>query len=223
VVKFKTGQVLVMPWLKVNDQQHCNPKVIRAWMANPGAMGLWLMAASWSADNMTDGFVPVDVVAFMRGDEFAEVLVGCGLWEAVEGGFQISGFLDHNPSKADSLQKAKAKAKAGSKGGQVTARRKGSGKAERDSERLAALQRLMEPEANGAAGAAAGAGVVLDDGVQQTSSPNPNPNPNPSALTEQRKPRAIVSEKSLRNRERLQRGGVVVDADSVLGGFGDVR
>ncbi len=49
-------------------------------------MGLWTLAGSWSADNLTDGFVPVHVL--VRWDKhwkrLAASLVAADLWKASE-------------------------------------------------------------------------------------------------------------------------------------------
>jgi hypothetical protein len=66
-------------WFKVDDGLHSHRKAVRAGIP---AMGLWVMAGSWCADNLTDGWLP-DYIA-MRLDrdyeENAKTLVQVGLW-----------------------------------------------------------------------------------------------------------------------------------------------
>lgn len=68
-----------MTWFKVDDKLHDHRKARAAGCA---AMGLWTMAGSWAADNLTDGFVPDSVAA--RWDRsyrrLAARLVEVGLW-----------------------------------------------------------------------------------------------------------------------------------------------
>ena len=49
-----------MPWFKVDDKLHDHRKSRKAGRS---AMGVWVLAGSWSMDNETDGFVPADVLA----------------------------------------------------------------------------------------------------------------------------------------------------------------
>lgn len=68
-----------MPWFKVDDGFHAHRKVIRAGVP---ALGLWVVAGSWCADQLTDGFVP-DYVAQRLDPDFAEhaaALVAAKLW-----------------------------------------------------------------------------------------------------------------------------------------------
>lgn len=72
-----------MPWFKVDDKLHSHRKVIRAGIP---AMGLWVVAGSWCADQLGDGFVP-DYVAERLDPDFAEhaaALVSAKLWIAGE-------------------------------------------------------------------------------------------------------------------------------------------
>ena len=72
-----------MAWFKVDDKLHDHPK---AWRAGVPAMGLWSLAGSWSADNLSDGFVPEYVAA--RWDRsyrrLAARLVDAGFWDPAE-------------------------------------------------------------------------------------------------------------------------------------------
>lgn len=68
-----------MPWFKVDDKLHDHRKARAAGVA---AMGLWALAGSWCADNLTDGFVPDTICA--RWDrsyrKLAARLVDARLW-----------------------------------------------------------------------------------------------------------------------------------------------
>lgn len=69
-----------MPWFKVDDDFHDHPKVRRLGV---GPVGLWTLCGSWSADNLTDGYVPVQVVRERGGKNWrrmADDLVAAGLW-----------------------------------------------------------------------------------------------------------------------------------------------
>lgn len=67
-----------MPWFKVDDKLHGHKKALRAGEA----LALWVVAGSWSADHLTDGFIPDYVAARLMpgGHAMAEKLVDAGLW-----------------------------------------------------------------------------------------------------------------------------------------------
>lgn len=86
-------------WFKVDDQLAFHPKVLRAGNA---AMGLWVRAGSWSADKLTDGFVPNETVAALGARTTdAERLVKSGLWDAEPGGYRFHDWTVFQPSRQD--------------------------------------------------------------------------------------------------------------------------
>lgn len=93
-----------MTWFKVDDHLHSHRKAMRA---GTEAMGLWVLAGSWSAAEESDGWVPDYVLTRLvgaNGDELAERLVAAGLWDAghVDGedGYRYRGWDDFQPTKA---------------------------------------------------------------------------------------------------------------------------
>jgi len=68
-----------LTWFKVDDGLHSHKKAVRAGIP---AMGLWVMAGSWCADNLSDGWLP-DYIAMRLDREYeqnAKTLVQVGLW-----------------------------------------------------------------------------------------------------------------------------------------------
>lgn len=99
-----------MPWFKVDDNLAFHPKVLKA---GNRAMGLWLRAGCWSAQMLTDGLVPPDVVASIAGkpdecpscgkpDEASlpEALIASGLWLPDRAGFRFHEWDQRQPTKA---------------------------------------------------------------------------------------------------------------------------
>ena len=90
-----------MSWFKVDDKLHDHKKPIAAGKA---AMGVWVLAGSWSADNLTDGFVPVRVITRWGTVADAKKLVAAGLWYAdeVDGqkGWRFHDWGDFQPTRA---------------------------------------------------------------------------------------------------------------------------
>ncbi|GAA1679621.1 hypothetical protein GCM10009745_24420 [Kribbella yunnanensis] len=86
-------------WFKVDDAFAFHLKVIRA---GNSAIGLWVRAGSWSAQQLTDGLVPADMVQALGGNlGDAEQLVTVGLWEESPGGYKFHDWHDYQPSKAE--------------------------------------------------------------------------------------------------------------------------
>jgi hypothetical protein len=75
-----------MPWFKVDDDLAFHRKIVAAGNA---ATGLWVRSGSWSAQQLTDGFIPGHMVPLLGTAAQAARLVKVGLWLEVDGGFQF--------------------------------------------------------------------------------------------------------------------------------------
>lgn len=99
-----------MTWFAVDDHLHGHIKARRAGAA---AMGLWVLAGSYCADNLTDGFVAADVPAILVGKDgpkLAARLVTAKLWHVVEGGWRFHDWAEYQPT-AESVRAKRAAAK----------------------------------------------------------------------------------------------------------------
>lgn len=85
-------------WFKVSDDFHSHPKAIAA---GPAALGLWVLAGSWSSANAKGGFVPDYVLPRLTEDsaKLARKLVAAGLWTRSRGGYQFHEWDERNPSE----------------------------------------------------------------------------------------------------------------------------
>ncbi len=111
-----------MTWFRIDDKFHDHRKVRALGKSRPGAVGLWTLAGTWSADTMSDGFVPDQIVA--RWDarkRLAAALCRVGLWHEVEvngeHGYQFHQWDEHQPTKEEILDKRQKRAAAGRLGG----------------------------------------------------------------------------------------------------------
>ena len=78
-------------WFKVDDSFYSNPKTA---MLSDGATALWLRSGSWSAQQLTGGFVPARMVPMFRGsDDSVRELCDAGLWAYDE---QKDGYQFHD-------------------------------------------------------------------------------------------------------------------------------
>lgn len=89
-----------MAWFKVDDKLHAHKKARKAGKA---AMGVWVLAGSWSADNLTDGFLPASVLSTWGTRSDAKRLVDVGLWAPCEidgeAGWMFNDWPIYNPSR----------------------------------------------------------------------------------------------------------------------------
>jgi len=107
-------------WFKVDDTFYDHPKIFDA---PDCAVALWTRAGTWSARNLTDGFVPAGMPARLCDDPDTAVrqLLNRGLWDRTRGGFQFHDWADYQPS-AESVKALREKrAEAGKRGGQAKA------------------------------------------------------------------------------------------------------
>lgn len=109
-----------MTWFKVDDSFYDHPK---AFDAPDCAVALWTRAGSWSARNLTEGFVPAALPARLCGDHETAVsdLLRRGLWLRTSGGFRFHDWLQWQPSKQAVEELRRKRAEAGRKGGLVKA------------------------------------------------------------------------------------------------------
>lgn len=96
----------LMPWVKLDDQFWSNRKVRRAGQA----IGAYTICLTWCSSELTDGFIPEDELEFIcsgieQPENDMERLVKVGLLVKAVGGWQVPGYLEFNPSKAETLAK----------------------------------------------------------------------------------------------------------------------
>lgn len=116
-----------MTWFKVDDHLHAHSKAVRA---GTEAMGLWVLAGSWSAAEESDGWVPGYMLVRLAGvgaDDAADRLVAAGLWEHDHhdgaDGYRFHQWDEHQPTR-DQLEAKRAQARermARARGGAVRA------------------------------------------------------------------------------------------------------
>lgn len=132
-----------MPWFKVDDKLHDHRK---ARIAKRSAMGVWVLAGSWCADNLMDGFVPAEVLPRWGTKADAAALVKAGLWHPEERdgepGWVFHNWSEFQPTKASVEERRRQKAEAGRIGG------KKSGVSRREAGAKAGASPLVEPESN---------------------------------------------------------------------------
>lgn len=96
-----------MPWFRVDDGfANSKPvlKIPRRFRLQ--AVGLWVMAGTWSAKELTDGHIPDYLIEELAGtNAIAAHLAKVGLWETVEDGWRFVGWEKYQPAREDVLKK----------------------------------------------------------------------------------------------------------------------
>lgn len=88
-----------MTWFRIDDNFALHPKVLAAGNA---AIGLWARAGAWSAQMLTDGRVPADIIPVLGGrQEDADALVRVGLWTETLHGYEFHDWQGRQPTKAE--------------------------------------------------------------------------------------------------------------------------
>jgi hypothetical protein len=115
-----------MTWFKVDDKLHSHSKTRKVLAEAPVALALWVVAGSWSSDNLTDGFVPDHQLPWLIPDGaegMARQLVAARFWKRVKGGYLFHEWAvdadgtKRNPTRIEVEAERKKKAEAGRKGG----------------------------------------------------------------------------------------------------------
>ena len=116
-----------MPWFPVDDTFHSHPKV-RA--TSPAALGLWVVAGSWSMCYLTDGRIKDTDLPRLLPDAapLADELVSTGLWRRTRDGYVFKDWLQWgNKRSAKEIREVRAKkAAAGRLGGVASGRARSS-------------------------------------------------------------------------------------------------
>ncbi|MFI6819741.1 hypothetical protein ACIBJE_02165 [Micromonospora sp. NPDC050187] len=104
-----------MTWFKVDDSFYDHPK---AFDASDAAIALWLRAGTWSARNLTDGFVPTGMLARLSTtpDAAAGELTARGLWKKARGGYRFHDWADYQPTREEATAGKKKLSAAGALG-----------------------------------------------------------------------------------------------------------
>ena len=116
-----------MAWIRLDDQFATHPKLVTV---GPVAAWLWACGLSYAARYLTDGFIPTKALDCLgASDEEYEIpmkmarrLEAVGLWDPVEGGWQIHDYLDYQPSRDEVEEQREQRREAGKIGGRTAGR-----------------------------------------------------------------------------------------------------
>lgn len=102
-----------MAWFKVDDGFYTSHKVLSIPReSRHAAIGVWLLAGTWSADKMTDGKVPMYVLRDMGVEfEIMMTLIDAGLWISGDDDdfIEFHDWCEYQPTREQLEAKAQAR------------------------------------------------------------------------------------------------------------------
>lgn len=111
-----------MPWLNADSKMYLHDKSRKAGLA---AMGMWLMGATYSADNLTDGHVPAWYVdSWPQGKKRAEELVKARYWDRLDDGYLVRNWPEYQRTKEQVLAAQQDNAERRKRGGQAASHKR---------------------------------------------------------------------------------------------------
>ena len=156
-----------MTWVQLDDRANENMKLVKV-----GAEAAWFWASSLMLCNRQDahdGHIAAEFLGMLfpvkQPKKLAKKLVDEGLWEAVEGCYQIHNYHEFQPSRSDIEARKEKKREAGRKGGKASGESRRQAKAKQGASIIEA-----EVEANNEAAAS-------ESGPQKGSNTKPVPAP----------------------------------------------
>lgn len=139
-----------MTWFKVDDKLHSHSKTRKVLAEAPAALALWVVAGSWSSDNLTDGLIPDHQLPWLipvGAEDMARQLVAARFWRRVKGGYQFHEWAadgdgtKRNPLRVEVEAERKKKAEAGRKGGLAS----GKSRSKSEAPASASASQFVEP------------------------------------------------------------------------------
>lgn len=108
-----------MAWIRVESSVARNRKFVKA---GPGPSWLWLCGLAYCQEGLTDGFIPTEAIDFLgvkSARHMVKHLVSAGLWDAIDGGWQVHDYLDHNKPASEVRRIIADRRDAGANGGRA--------------------------------------------------------------------------------------------------------
>lgn len=104
---------MALPWVRLDTAFPTNPKVLvlaedKKWQS----ICVYVAGLSYCGAQGTDGFLPVNCLPFLHGTKRnAADLVDVGLWLPHQGGWDINGWIEFQPT-SDEHEERRKKARA---------------------------------------------------------------------------------------------------------------
>lgn len=98
-----------LPWVRMDTQWPHNPKFLvlveeKKWRA----IAVYWAALGYSGVHGTDGFVPAVALPMLHATKReAEQLVAVGLWRPAQGGWDVNGWAEFQPSSEEAEDRSR--------------------------------------------------------------------------------------------------------------------
>ena len=109
-----------MAWIRVESSVARNRKFVKA---GPAPSWLWLCGLAYCQEGLTDGFIPSEALNYLgvkNAKQLAAHLVAAGLWDVVDGGWQVHDYLEHNKPASEVRRIQDERRDAGQNGGKAS-------------------------------------------------------------------------------------------------------
>ena len=106
-----------MPWARIDDRANSDAKLLAL---SDSAYRLWVAGLIFCNFNLTDGFIPSEALQYLgvkSAQHLVKHLVSAGLWDEVEGGWEVHDYLNHNKSASEVRRTQAERAEGGNRGG----------------------------------------------------------------------------------------------------------
>lgn len=108
-----------MSWVRIDDVAPAHPKILAA---GAEAAWFWVCGSAWAnKQKESNGFIPEAALPILypakSPKKIADKLVACGLWERVDGGYQIHDYNEYQLTREQKLALSAKRADAGRTGG----------------------------------------------------------------------------------------------------------
>lgn len=139
-----------MSWVKIDDRFPEHPKIVKG---GPAALVLQVRAICYCARNLTNGFLPDGAVRPLLHDlrgrgGLPAMMIDCGLWERVDGGYSVHDYLDFNPSRDEVVAARDQRSRAGIEGGRRSWRTRSERQSRTEAGRFGPADNLSEAKPN---------------------------------------------------------------------------
>jgi len=96
-----------MTWIKIDDGFADHPKVLKVGV---NGIALQIRALCYCSRQLTDGVIPMDVLALLCTgikdcERVVKAMVDAKIWKEIDGGYLVHDFLAYNPSRADTKKR----------------------------------------------------------------------------------------------------------------------
>ena len=114
-----------MPWAKLDDRFHEDPRLRRLYKVEPKAGLLYVASLTYASGRETDGVVHFEFVETLEPIKAgrlkrARILVDLDWWREHPEGWEIANFLNYNPSREEVRARREKRKLAGAKGGKTS-------------------------------------------------------------------------------------------------------